>query len=39
VFVLTLGGQPGINPAALVVGAVVLPIADGILFKLGVPQD
>jgi hypothetical protein len=31
--------QPGINPATLAAAAIVLPIADGILKRLGVPQD
>jgi hypothetical protein len=31
--------QPAINPAALALGAVLLPIVDGILRFLGIPQD
>jgi hypothetical protein len=31
--------HPGINPAALALGAVALPITDGIMRRLGVPQD
>ena len=31
--------QVGINPAILALGAVLLPIVDGILRRLGVPQD
>jgi hypothetical protein len=31
--------HPGINPAVLAAAAVVLPIADGIMKRLGVPQD
>ena len=31
--------HPGINPAALAAGAILLPIIDGILRRAGVPQD
>ena len=31
--------HPGFNPAALALGAVALPITDGIMRRLGVPQD
>jgi hypothetical protein len=31
--------HPGINPAALAIGAVTLPITDGIMRRLGIPQD
>jgi hypothetical protein len=31
--------QVGLNPAALALGAVLLPIIDGILRRLGLPQD
>jgi hypothetical protein len=30
---------PGISPAALALGAVALPITDGVMRRLGVPQD
>jgi len=31
--------HPGINPATLAAGAVALPIADGVMRRLGLPQD
>jgi hypothetical protein len=31
--------RPGINSAVLAGGAVVLPIADGIMRRFGIPQD
>ena len=31
--------HPGINPAVLALGAVALPIVDGVLRRLGLPQD
>jgi hypothetical protein len=31
--------RPEVNPAVLATGAVALPILDGILRRLGVPQD
>jgi hypothetical protein len=30
---------PGINPAALAAGAIALPIINGIMRRLGIPQD
>lgn len=30
---------PGINPATLAAGAIALPIIDGIMRRLGIPQD
>ena len=31
--------HPAVNPAALATGAFVLPIADGLMRRMGVPQD
>jgi hypothetical protein len=37
--VIFVSWHPGINPAFLAAGAILLPILDGILWRLGIPQD
>ena len=37
--VLTPSWHPGFNSATLAIGAIALPIIDGVMRRLGVPQD